>query len=101
MITLADLEAAERLGGIAYTPSERNQMIGNLAGQIESARKGRAVSLANSMPMASRFDPRLPSFRMPAEGHLRFSALASEPLPQDVSAIAFAPVGQLSAWIVS
>jgi Asp-tRNA(Asn)/Glu-tRNA(Gln) amidotransferase A subunit family amidase len=101
MITLADIEAAERLVGIAYTPSERNQMVGNLAGQIESARKRRAVPLANSMPMASRFDPRLPSFRMPADGPLRFSALASKPLPQDDSDIAFAPVGQLSAWIVS
>jgi hypothetical protein len=60
MITLADIEAAERLVGIAYTASERSQMVGNLAGQIESARKRRDVPLANSMPMASRFDPRLP-----------------------------------------
>jgi hypothetical protein len=101
MITVADIEAAERLVGIAYTPSERSQMVGNLAGQIDSARKRRAVPLANSMPMASRFDPRLPSFRMPAAGPLRFGAPASEPLPQDDSDIAFAPVGQLSAWIVS
>jgi Asp-tRNA(Asn)/Glu-tRNA(Gln) amidotransferase A subunit family amidase len=101
MITLADIEAAERLVGVAYTPSERNQMVGNLAGQIESARTRRAAPLTNAMPMASRFDPRLPSFRMPAEGPLRFSAPASQPLPRDDSDIAFAPVGRLSAWIAS
>jgi Asp-tRNA(Asn)/Glu-tRNA(Gln) amidotransferase A subunit family amidase len=101
MITLADIEAAERLVGIAYTAIERSQMVGNLAGQIESARTRRTVPLANSMPMASRFDPRPPSFRMPAERPLRFSVFASKPLPKDDSDIAFAPVGELSAWIVS
>ena len=102
MTTLADIEAAERILGIAYTSNERSQMVGNLAGQIELARARRAVPLANTMPMASRFDPRLPSFRMPApQGPLRFSAPEPSPVPRDDSDVAFAPVRQLSAWLAS
>src|SRR5277367_5113637 len=102
MTTLADIEAAEQILGIAYTANERSQMVGNLAGQIESARARRAVPLANTMPMASRFEPRLPSFRMPApQGPLRFSAPEAGPAPRDETVVAFAPVSQLSAWLVS
>ena len=102
MTTLADIEAAERILGIAYTANERSQMVGNLAGQIESARARRDVPLPNTMPMASRFDPRLPSFRMPApQGPLRFSAPEPSPVPRGDSDIAFAPVRQLSAWLAS
>ena len=64
-ITEKDIEAAERLMGIAYTAKERAQMIGNLEGQIASAEARRRVELPNSVPMASRFDPRLPGFEMP------------------------------------
>ena len=102
MTTLADIEAAERILGIAYTANERSQMVGNLVGQIKSARARRAVPLSNTMPMASRFDPRLPSFRMPApQGPLRFSAPEPSPVPRDDSDVAFAPVRQLSAWLAS
>jgi hypothetical protein len=102
MTTVADIEAAERILGIAYTANERGQMVGNLAGQTESARARRAVPLANTMPMASRFDPRLPSFRMLApQGPLRFSAPEPGPVPRDDSDVAFAPVRQLSAWLAS
>ncbi len=67
MITAQHIEAAETLLGIAYTPAERDQMVGNLEGQIASAVARRKVSLANAMPMASRFDPRLPTTPVPAD----------------------------------
>lgn len=101
-ITIKDIEGAERLLGIAYTMREREQMAGNLAGQIESARQRRGVPLANTVPMATRFDPRLPSFCMPAvEGPLRFSSPNGAPVPDDEEDIAYAPVTALSAWIAS
>jgi len=101
-ITIKDIEGAERLLGIAYTIREREQMAGNLAGQIESARQRRGVPLANTVPMATRFDPRLPSFRMPAvEGPLRFSSPSGASVPDDEEDIAFAPVTALSDWIAS
>ena len=64
--TLEDIEGAERLVDVSYTPQERQQMLENLEGQIASARARRAVRLANDEPMATRFDPRLPTFAMPA-----------------------------------
>ncbi|MET0745765.1 MAG: amidase [Microvirga sp.] len=96
------IEAAERLLGIVYTARERGQMVGNLEGQIASARARRAVTLPNAAPMASRFDPRLPGFRMPAPGdRVRPSAVRERALPEDDADIAFAPVTQLAAWIAA
>lgn len=99
--TLADLEAAERLLGIVYTERERRQMAGNLDGQIASARQIRTLGNDNTVPMASRFDPRLAGFGMPADTGVKFSAPTSAPLPGDAADIAFAPVTALSAWIAS
>ncbi|MGV8985223.1 MAG: amidase [Cypionkella sp.] len=100
-ITAETIAAAERLVGLTYTAQERAQMLGNLEGQILSAKARRAVPLANSVPMATRFDPRLPGFVLPqGQSALRLSPVA-EPLPADEADIAFAPVTHLSAWIAS
>lgn len=100
-ITAETIAAAEQLLGLAYTARERAQMVDNLDGQIASAVQRRAVPLANSVPMASRFDPRLPGFAMPhGADALRLSPV-TEPLPKDDTDIAFAPVTHLSAWIRS
>ena len=99
MVSIADIESAERLSGIAYTAAEREQMVGNLEGQIASAIARRKFRFDNSMPTASRFDPRLPNFRMPAPGSPRFSRAAVRPLPEDGADIAFASIGELAAWI--
>src|SRR6202521_4002061 len=102
VISIADIEGAEHLMGVAYTAAERSQMLENLDGQIASALARRKFRLENSMPMASRFDPRLPTFRMPApQGPLRFSAPEPSPVPRDDSEDSFAPVRQLSAWLAS
>ncbi len=99
-ITLADIEAAERLAGLSYTAEERAQMIGNLEGQIASAIARRGVPLPNTVPMASRFDPRLPGFEMPTASGVTVSPVDT-PLPESDDDIAFAPLTQLSAWIAS
>jgi Asp-tRNA(Asn)/Glu-tRNA(Gln) amidotransferase A subunit family amidase len=99
VISTADIEGAERLVGIAYTPAEREQMVGNLEGQIASAIARRKLRFDNSMPTASRFDPRLPNFRMPAPGSPRFSRAPVRPLPDDEADIAFASIGELAAWV--
>ncbi len=99
VVSIADIEGAERLVGVAYTAAEREQMVGNLEGQIASAIARRRLRFDNSMPTASRFDPRLPNFRMPAPGLPRFSHGAARPLPEDEADIAFASIGELAAWI--
>ena len=101
MVSIADIESAERLVGIAYTAAERVQMVENLEGQIASAIARRKFRFDNSMPTASRFDPRLPNFRMPAPGSPQFSRAAVRPLPEDEADIAFASIGELAAWIGS
>jgi hypothetical protein len=99
VVSIADIEGAERLVGIAYTAAEREQMVGNFEGQIASAVARRKLRFDNSLPTATRFDPRLPNFRMPAPGSPRFSRTAVRPLPADEADIAFASIGDLAAWI--
>jgi Asp-tRNA(Asn)/Glu-tRNA(Gln) amidotransferase A subunit family amidase len=97
-----DIAGAERLLGLTYTAGERAQMRGNLEGQIGAAMSIRGHRLPNSAPTASRFDPRLPAFRMPAgPTFVRLSDTAPGPLPDDPEHIAFAPATRLSAWIRS
>jgi Asp-tRNA(Asn)/Glu-tRNA(Gln) amidotransferase A subunit family amidase len=101
VVSIADIEGAERLLGVGYTATEREQMVGNLEGQIASAIARRKVRLDNSMPTATRFDPRLPEFRMPVARRPRFSRLPPRPLPKDETDIAFASIGEVAAWIAS
>jgi hypothetical protein len=46
VISIADIEGAERLLGMAYTAAEREQMVGNLKGQI-----GLAVARRKLLPV--------------------------------------------------
>lgn len=102
MISLSDIEAAERVLGVRYTDAEREQMVGNLEDQIRLARVSRRSALANSAPTASRFDPRLPTTRMPAPmNRLQLRVAAPQPLPAHDEDIAFASVAELSRWIAS
>jgi Asp-tRNA(Asn)/Glu-tRNA(Gln) amidotransferase A subunit family amidase len=98
-ITLEIIAAAERLMGVDYTPAERQQMLDNLEGQIASAVQRRAVPMANSVPMALRFDPRLPGFAMPHGADAVRLSVVDAPLPAKDEDIAFAPITQLAAWI--
>ncbi len=100
-ITPESIAAAEVLMGLDYTAEERAQMIGNLEGQIASAVQRRGVKLANSVPMALRFDPRLPGFAMPHGANRLTLSLVTAPLPATDDDIAFSPVTHLAAWITS
>jgi hypothetical protein len=99
-ITIKTIEAAEKVFGVRYTTAERQLMLDNLEGQIEGARARRAVAFANGVPMASRFDPRLPGSPVPApQRPPRPSDAEPGPLPTSDEDIAFAPVARLSQWI--
>ena len=100
-LTTDAIAAAETLLGVAYTPAERDQMVGNLEGQIASAVARRRVPLANDMPMASRFDPRLPTTTLPAAQEPLRYATVDAPCPAADVDIAFAPLTHLSAWIAA
>ncbi len=98
-ITEADIEAAERLLGIAYSARERAQMAGNLVGQIQLAKDRRALPLANDVPTASRFDPRLPGFELSVKNDAQTYDLTKNSSPEDDDDIAFAPISDLATWI--
>ncbi|HID67507.1 MAG TPA: amidase, partial [Roseibacterium sp.] len=98
-ITVADIESAERLLGLAYTAQERQQMVGNLDGQIETALARRAVAIDNSVPMATTFDPRLPGFAMPETTDSLILETQNAPLPDNDTDIAYATLPELAAWI--
>ena len=98
-ITLETIAAAEQMMGVFYTVQERQQMLDNLEGQITSALQRRAVSLANSVPMAMRFDPRLPGFVMPHQTDVLRLSGETAPLPEQEEDIAYAPVTNLATWI--
>ena len=99
-ITEDDIASAEKLLGIAYTARERAQMAGNLDGQIDSAVSRRALEFPNTVPMATRFDPRLPGFEMPTASGVTGST-PDTPLPDTDADIAFATLPDLGTWIRS
>ena len=99
-VTSDMIASAERLFGVEYSAEERELMIGNFEGQILSALERRKSSFPNALPMASRFDPRLPGFvppRQPASGN--WSLPDPGPLPETDEDIAFASVTQQAEWI--
>jgi len=98
-ISLDDIKSAERIVGIEFTATERAQMLENLTTQIEFAQLNRKVSLDNSVPMATRFDPRLPGFEMPTVPNSIVVSQKTVALPIDDEDIAFATLPELAAWI--
>ena len=99
-ITIETIEAAEKLMGVRYTLAERRLMLDNLEGQIEAARARRALPFAHDLPMASRFDPRLPGFSgLPPQKPVQPWNADPGPLPESDEEIAFAPVARLSQWL--
>ena len=94
----ATISAAESLLGISYTDAERELMADNLLAQTQLALRRRAVPLPATLAPATRFDPRLPGFVMPASDGLRLADDAPA-LPDDDAAIAYAPITHQGAWI--
>ena len=99
-IETSDIASAEKLLGIEYSKRERDQMVENLEGQILSAKMRRTTELENTVPMASRFDPRLPGFSMPPGSYIKTKSQSSL-LQDNDEDIAFATVGELGHWIKS
>ena len=97
-ITISDIKSAEKLLGITYSKSEREQMVQNLEGQILSAKLRRGIELDNTTPMASKFDPRLPGFQMPSRSDIKLQ-IRNIKLPKNKEDIAFASIGEQGKWI--
>ncbi len=94
------LASAEKVAGLNYTSTERALMLDSLQGSLEALGKIRGAALDNSEAPAQVFDPRLP--KRPVRSQKNVLILAGEPSsapPSDESAIAYASVSQLGAWL--
>ena len=99
-ITIDTVAAGELLMGVAYSRAERELMLDNLEGQIAAAQARRTLPFPNSLPMASRFDPRLAGFVPPPQSPaMRPSDADPGALPDADDDIAFAPAARLSQWL--
>jgi Asp-tRNA(Asn)/Glu-tRNA(Gln) amidotransferase A subunit family amidase len=96
----ADLPAAERLLGLAYTPAQRRQLARTYPPVLKELARVRALRLPNAVSPAVRFDPRIPgqSYRMPAPG-IRGAAPAEGPLSSSPVDIALSPAWKQAAWL--
>jgi len=96
----ADLPAAERLLGLAYTPAQRRQLARTYPVVLKELAGIRARHLPNDVSPAVRFDPRIPgkSYRLPEPG-IRGEAPAAGALPSSPIDIALAPAWKQAAWL--
>ena len=97
-IKVSDIASAEKILGIKYSKEEREQMITDLEDQIISNKMRRKNNFSNNVPMASKFDPRLPNFKMPPSSGLKIRK-RNYILPDTDEDIAFATVGAQGYWI--
>ncbi|HTX05679.1 MAG TPA: amidase [Steroidobacteraceae bacterium] len=96
----ADLPAAERLLGLAYTPAQRRQLARTYPAVLKELAGVRALHLANDVSPAVRFDPRIPgkTYRMPEPG-IRGQAPAAGALPASPIDIALSPAWKQAGWL--
>ena len=110
-ITERTLAEAEKLFGIAFTESERRQILGGpvetaedgfFANQIASLKHRREQVLPNSLAPATSFDPRLPGIDYGTQSD-NVALLPEEiaPIPDDSELIAFASVKEQARWLTT
>ena len=86
------LSGAERLMGVSYTPSEREQMLNGIEAWMSRAERLRAVEKPNELAPALTFDPRLPGKTYRAQDNFVTGLpINAGPAPSDPADIAFAP----------
>lgn len=99
-ISVADVEAIDRVLGHAYTPDEREMMRGGLASKREVITRLRKRAIPPDVEPAIRFDPRLAETKVP-QGAPVF-AMNDASLPDyngDPASLAFASAATLSRLI--
>jgi Asp-tRNA(Asn)/Glu-tRNA(Gln) amidotransferase A subunit family amidase len=99
-ISISDIAAAENLIGLEFTPVERDSMIRNLEGHLESFVKMRESRLENSVAPALYFNP-LPHGFFPDQNQKEFNWMlpSSVELPENNKDIAFMNVSELAVLI--
>ena len=102
--TTDTIAEAERLAGVSFTDAEREQMLGEVNGRLAQLEALRAVDKPNTLAPALIFDPRLPGVDYSVsepEAAASATPTARQPIPSGATDIAFATVGELSAWMAA
>ena len=110
-ITERTLAEAEKIFGLAFSESERQQILGGpveeaedgfFAEQIASLKKRREQEIPNSLAPAISFDPRLPGIDYGTqENSLTLFPEEIDAIPSDAESIAFASVKQQARWMTT
>lgn len=99
-VTARTIEEAEKIHAVHFSPAQRQELAASVPAQVQSVVKLRRVPRPLTLQPAIHFDPRLPGARYPQQGNsVRLSSAGAIPLPQDDTAIAYAPVTHLSHWL--
>ena len=101
-ISVEAIRQAEKLAGLAFTDSERAQMLDEVKERVAAYQQLREVDVPNTVPPALYFDPDpLPKIRQVDSEPDRSLELPVPKLPADLEEIAFWPVHQLAGLIRS
>ena len=97
VVTASDIEAAEKLAGLEFTPEEREDIARNVQNQLANFERVRTVPLPNSVPPALHFDPVLPGMRFESERRpVRYRTIPVPDVPGNLEEVAFWPVMKLA-----
>ncbi len=99
-ITKVMLQEAEKLAGLEFTDSEREQMVEGLNRRLEMYAELRSVPIDNSIAPALQFSPVVPGMKLDQERKsFIMSNVPTPKLPSDLEELAFLPVTHLSQLI--
>ncbi len=102
-IAVEALTATESLIGLEFTEAERTLMLESLSEHRKSYDKLRTIALANHVPPAFAFDPRLPGMTLPTghaqPGSARLTDTTTPILPANLEEVAFWPLTKLARLI--
>lgn len=110
-ITERTLAETEKVFGLKFSPTERQQILGGeieesedgfFARQIEDLQSRRSHDIPNSLAPATHFDPRLPGIDYGSQDNsLALFPEEIVPLPDDAESIAFASVKEQARWMTT
>jgi Asp-tRNA(Asn)/Glu-tRNA(Gln) amidotransferase A subunit family amidase len=99
-ISTEDIESAEQITGLSFTPAEQDSMIGGLQEVLKDYEKIRSWPLSNDIPPALLFNPLPPGFKPDiVQKPVIWDLPEKVELPENLNDLAFYSVAELSVLI--
>src|ERR1700689_5329326 len=101
-ITSSTIEEAEKLHALHFSPAEREELAAALPAQVSQITALRQLARPLALQPALHFDPRLPGAAYPRQkNRVRVPKNVTPAMPEDASALCYAPITHLSHWLRS